>query len=129
MTISFDDPVVAQTMPELMIARRAMPVAQELLAGAVLREAAIGAKVGWHDTTVCAETGAIAIVPSEGDLVDLVGEVIVVKYPTPSEIRGVYAYVLGRAPLVDDLSLSRRAFLELGLLSSEFLECSIEVIA
>lgn len=128
-TISFDNPIEAQVIPELMIARRSFPTAQELFAGAVLREAASSAQIGWHDTDVCAETGAIAVVPDESELTDLVGEIIVVKRRLPAEIRGVYVYVLARAAVADDLSLSRRAFLHLGLLASESIECSVEVIA
>jgi hypothetical protein len=112
-----------------MIARRAFPVAQELLSGPVLRKAASSANVGWHDTEVCAETGAIAVVPSEGELVDLVGEIIVVKRHLPTEVRGAFVYVLARAAVPNDLSLSRRAFLHLGLLSGTALDCSVEVIS
>lgn len=128
-TIAFDNPVEAQMIPELMVARRAFPVAQELLAGPVLRKAAIAARIGWHNNDVCAETGPVAVVPAGGQLEELVGEVVVVKRRLPEAIRGVYVYVVGRSPVIDDLSLSRRAFLHLGLLASEFLECSVEVIA
>lgn len=128
-TIAFDDPVQAQMMPELMIARRAFPTSQGLFAGPVLREADTAARIGWHDTEVCAETGAIAVVPAGGDLDNLVGEIVVVKRRLAREVRGVYVYVLARAAVIDDLSLSRRAFLHLGLLSSESLTCSVEVIA
>lgn len=129
MTIAFDDPVEAQMIPELMIARRSFPTAQSLFEGPVLREATANAQIGWHDTEVCAETGAIALVPADGELTDLVGEIVVVKRRLPREIRSVYAYVLARAALADDLSLSRRAFLHLGPLAAEFLECSVEVVA
>jgi hypothetical protein len=129
MTIAFDDPVQAQMIPELMIARRAFPVAQELLAGAVLREASASAQIGWHDTTACAETGAIALVPPEGELTDLIGDTVVVKRHLATETRGVYVYVLARAAIPDALSLSRRAFLHLGPLASETIDCSVEVIA
>lgn len=127
--ISFDDPVKAQIIPELMIARRAFPVSQELFEGPVLREASSAAEVGWFDTEVCAETGAVAVVPPDGELADLVGELIVVKHRLPTQIRGVYVYVLGRAVVPEDLALSRRAFLHLGLLSSEFIECTVEVLS
>lgn len=128
-TISFDNPIEAQVIPELMIARRAFPVAQELFTGPILREANPSAMVGWFDTSVCAEGGAIAVVPVEGMLTELVGEIIVVKRRLPTEVRGVYVYVIGRAAIDEDLALSRRAFLRLGLLASESLDCSVEVIA
>jgi hypothetical protein len=128
-TIAFDDPVKAQMIPELMVARRAFPVAQDLFAGPVLRTAAPTARIGWFDTEVCAEMGAIAVVPAEGDLSDLVGEIVVVKRRMPNETRGSYVYVLARAAVLEDLCLSRRAFLNLAPLSSESIECSVEVIA
>ena len=127
--IEFTDPVEAQVIPELMIARRAFPKAQELFAGPVLREVDSAAQVGWHDTEVT-EAGALAVVPESGALSDLVGEVVVVKRDTPTAIRGIYVYVVGTvAQLPDDISLSRRAFFDLGLLSKEFLTCSVGVIA
>lgn len=129
MTIEFSDPVEAQVIPELMAARRAFPVSQQLLAGAVLREVSASASVGWHDTAVCAETGAIAVVPEEGMMAGLVGEIVVVKRSTPTLIRGVFVYVVGTASIIDDISISRRAFLDLGLLSNESLTCSVGVIA
>ena len=129
MTIEFNDPVKAQQDLELMASRRAFPVSQQLLAGPVQREASPAATVGWHNTDICAETGAIAVVPPEGILSGLVGDVIVVKRSTPTLIRGVFVYVVGTSgDLIDDLSLSRRAFLDLGLLSSERLTCSVGVI-
>lgn len=129
MTLSFDDPIEAQMMPELMIARRAFPVTQDLLSGPILREATDSAQVGWFDTEVCAEMGAIAVVSGEGDLAELVGEIIVVKRHLPREIRGAFVYVLARAAVLEDICLSRRAFLALGPLSSEALDCSVGVIA
>lgn len=129
MTIAFDNPITAQVIPELMIARRAFPVSQELFSGPVLREASPSAQIGWHDSEICAEAGAIAIVPEDGDLTELVGELVVVKHHLPAEIRGVFVYVLARGAVQGDLSLSRRAFLHLGLLSLEAIECTVEVLA
>lgn len=129
MTISFDDPIQAQVIPELMIARRAFPVTQELFAGAVLRTSSTAAEVGWFDTSVCAEMGAIAVVPAEGELANLVGEIVVLKRRLPREVRNVFVYVIGRAPVIWDIALSRRCFLHLGMLASESIDCSVEVIA
>lgn len=130
MTIEFSDPVEAQTIEPLMAVRRAFPVSQQLLAGAVLREEAAAASVGWHNTDVCAEMGAVAVVPTEGDLSGLVGDIVVVKNATPLLTRGVYVYVIGSDPrIIDDISIGRRAFLDLAPLSTESLVCSVGVIA
>lgn len=114
---------------DLMIARRAFPVAQELLAGPVLRTESESAAVGWHDTGVSPETGSIALVPEDGDLVDLVGHLVRVDRHLAGSTRTVYAYVYGTAAIADDLSLSRRCFLGLGILANETLECEIGVLA
>lgn len=128
--IDFSDPVAAQVLPELMAVRRAFPVSQDLLAGPTERQVSDGASIGWHDTEVCTELGAVAVVPPEGEFSGLVGDVLVVKHVTPTVIRGVYVYVVGTsAEIVDDLSLGRRAFLALALLSSESLTCSVGVVA
>lgn len=129
MTISFDDVLAAQAIPELMIARRAFPATQELFSRPVARVAASAAQIGWFDTEVCAEGGAVAVVAPDGPLADLVGEIVAVKLNLATEVRGVFVYVVGRAPVVEDLSLSRRAFLELAFLSTEALECSVEVLS
>jgi hypothetical protein len=128
--IEFSNPVEAQIIPELMAVRRAFPVSQQLLAGPVLREASTAARIGWHDTDVCAEMGAVAVVPDSGEFSSLVGDVIVVKRSTPTLMRGVFVYVVGSSTeIIDDISLGRRAFLALGLLSDEALTCSVGVIA
>ena len=123
------DLMEAQNTPELMLARRAFPTAQRLLRGGILREASPAAEIGWHGTEVTPELGSVAVVNSSGPLLELVGEVVVVKRIMPTELRSVFAYVIGSAPLVDDLSLSRRPFMALGYLANESLICSVEVIA
>jgi expansin (peptidoglycan-binding protein) len=114
---------------DLMKSRRVFAVAQEAFAGAVLRVAAADATIGWHSTDLHPETGSVALVREDGDFADLVGEVISVTRRLPTETRVVYAYVLGTASILDDLSLARRAFMGLGILTNEQLSCSIEVIA
>lgn len=129
MPIDFSDPTEAQIIPELMAARRAFPKSQELLAGPTLREVDAAAQVGWHGTDVCTELGAVAVVPPEAELSDLVGEVLVVKYTTTTITRGVYVYCVGTSAIIDDISIGRRAFFELGLLSHGVLTCSVGVVA
>jgi hypothetical protein len=123
------DPLTAQTDIDLMMARRAFAVAQENFAGAVLSTAALVADVGWHGTDLHPEAGSVGLVREDGDYVDLVGEIIKVSRVLTIETRVVYAYVVGTAGIIDDLSLSRRTFLGLGPLSNEQLVCTVEVIA
>lgn len=114
---------------DLMHSRRAFPVAQGLLAGAVLRIAAEAAVVGWHGSDLHPETGSVALVREDGEFTDLVGQIIRIERPIPGSSRSVYAYVYGTAPIADDLSLARRCFLGLGILANEVLTCSVEVLA
>lgn len=114
---------------DLMHARRAFPVAQELLSGPVLRLAAEEAQIGWHGSDTHPETGSVALVSESGDFVDLVGHLIRVERQLAGGQRSVYAYVLATAAVADDdFSLTRRTFLGLGVLANEVLTCSVEVL-
>lgn len=129
---NFQNPIEVQTDAELMASRRAFPTAQQLLAGGVLRVVADVLNVGWHDSSEHPETGAVALVSENGELVDLVGEVVqVTRYPVATGAATCAVYVVGSGDLEADIdiSLSRRAFLSLGLLSLESLPCRVEVIA
>lgn len=110
--------------PEVLIGRRAFAEAQALFDGE--RIAVVGrVAVGWHDTAVQPETGSFAVVRVGGPHTGLLGEVIRVTRGD----RSVLAYVLGSAGVPTDISLARRAFFALGLLASESLDCSVEVVA
>lgn len=126
--MSILDPISAQVDEDLLISRRAFAVAQEEFAGAGLRVAAEAADIGWHGTDLHPETGSVALVREDGPYVDLVGEIVGVSRTLSAESRTVYAYVIGTAPILDDLSLARRAFMGLGILSNELLVCTVEVI-
>ena len=82
---------------------------------------------GWHDTQTHPETGAFALVRTGAGLDDLVGEILRVTSAAPSA-RSVYVYCLGSAGVPTDLSLTRRGFAALGLLSLESLACLVEVV-
>jgi len=114
---------------DLMHSRRAFPVAQALLSGAVLRLAASEASIGWHGTEVSPETGSVALVREDGPFVELVGEIVRLERRVGIHDRAVYAYVYGTGPILDDLSLARRTFMGLGILANENVSASIEVIA
>lgn len=114
---------------DLMHSRRAFPVAQTLLSGPVLRVAASEATIGWHNTEVSPETGSVALVREDGPFVELVGEIVKIERRVGVHDRIVYAYVFATGPIIDDMSLARRAFMGLGILANANVGASIEVIA
>jgi hypothetical protein len=118
-----------QTDRDLMISRRAYAVAQELLAGPVLRLASEAAEIGWHGTQTHPESGSVALVREDDIYRSLVGHVIRIERNLPAETRSVYAYVYATAPIADDFSLARRTFFGLGILANEVLTCQVEVLA
>lgn len=111
--------------PEVMLGRRAFPMAQQLLAGSVESQLPQLVETGWHDTSVHPETGAFALVRQGAGLDDLIGEILRVQ----AQDRTAYVYCLGSADVPTDLSLARRAFLALGLLALESLGTSVAVVA
>lgn len=114
---------------DLMMSRRAYPVAQEAFSGPVLRVAAEEAAIGWHGAELHPETGSVALVREDGPFVELVGEIVRIERRLASETRVVFAYVYATAAILDDLSLARRTFMGLGILANENLVCSIGVVA
>ena len=84
--------------------------------------------VGWHHTRADPEWGSFAIVNQDSELAGLLGERVKVTVRTASRERSVVAYVHNRGELFDDLSLSRRLFLELGLLSADNVTATVEVL-
>jgi hypothetical protein len=111
---------------ELMWAQRAFPKAQQLLAatGAPTRRLPGLVDIGWHGTEVEPIAGAVGVIGLGGDQ-DLLGEVVRVSNGT----RSIYVYLLGVRAVPTPYSVSRRAFLGLGLLAIERLACVVEVIA
>lgn len=111
---------------ELLDGRRAFPVAQQLFAGALLRQVSGFVSVGWHDTETHPEAGSFAVVKLRGAYDDeLIGEVLEVR----AGHRSVFVYVVGAADVDFELSLSRRAFLALGVLANDSLDCLVGVVA
>lgn len=124
-----NDPVATQTDADLMNSRRAFPEAQELLRGATFERVAEGAAVGWHGSEVSPETGCVALVREDGPYTALVGEIVKLTHPLATGTRSVYVYVFATAAVLDDISISRRAFLALGILANANLDCVVETIA
>lgn len=125
----WDDPIQAQVEPEAMMARRAFPVSQQLLGGATVEVAAESLNVGWHGTDLHPENGATALVDPAGDYAGLVGEILCLTRLERGG-RSIYVYVIGSAKLDADvdISVSRRAFLGIGILASEFVAAKAEVV-
>jgi hypothetical protein len=113
---------------ELLTARRAFPEAQRVLAAErTLRRLPFSVEVGWHDTRVHHEAGSFALVRRAAAVGVRPGEVVCVTAALTH--RSVFVYVVAHEAISTDLSLSRRAFLALGLLTHETLHCTIEVAA
>lgn len=110
--------------PEITAGRRAFPMAESLLEDVPLSVAAVNMATGWHDTAISDEQGAFAVVRDGADLDDLIGEVLQITYKT----RTIYVYCLGSAGVVADLSLARRAFLSLALLTEEAIGARVAVV-
>jgi hypothetical protein len=84
---------------------------------------------GWHGTRFNRETGAFALVRSSGPLAHLIGERLKVTLVT-NRHRVVYVYVNGSTDRVyADLSLTRRAWLNLAPLSEKEAPVYVEVMS
>lgn len=105
---------------ELNVGRRAFPLTQEKFYGLPV-SAPQSLECGWHDTSVNPESGAFALVQQNAGLDDLIGEIVRVAYGS----KMVYVYVLQAAAIPTQFSLYRRAWLGLGRLSLESLECEV----
>jgi hypothetical protein len=87
------------------------------------------AEVGWHGTLINRETGSFAVVRTSGPFGNLIGERIKLTV-RGTQIRSVCVYVNGSTDRIPvDLSLTRRAFLALALLSSESIYANLEVLS
>lgn len=110
--------------PEVLNARRAFPEAQALLAGEPLTALPTELEVGWHDTSTHPETGAFAVVGIDSGLDDWIGEILLVT----ANGRACYVYVMGAVDVPVALSLARRAFCSLAVLSVEALPALVQVV-
>jgi hypothetical protein len=82
---------------------------------------------GWHGTIVDPERGAFALVHPDGALAELVGDRVRVR-ATPSG-RQVIVYVSAlNDDIIEDISLTRRAFADIALLSQDNQNVIVEVL-
>lgn len=114
---------------DLQLSRRALYISQEAWDRPTRSVAAPDASVVWHGSDVNAETGAIAVVGMDGPLSGLVGDIVRVTRVRGGVIQpSVLVYVVDRTDTSADLSLSRRAFQELGILANESIRARVEVV-
>ncbi len=109
---------------ELLDSRRAFPRAQELLGGVPSRRLPGLAATGWHSNDVHPEAGSVAVVGRLSPLAGLVGDIVRVTVGT----RQVFVLVLGARDVPVDLSLARRPFAALALLTTTSLSAIVEVV-
>jgi hypothetical protein len=121
--------IAEQDDVDLQLSRRALAVSQAVWDGPVRSVASPSSSVVWHGSSASRETGPVALVPLDGELADLVGNIVRVVRLGGVFQRSVCVYVLKQVDMEGDISLSRRAFLQLGILALEDLNCRIEVVA
>jgi len=122
--------LAAQNDLTLMKSRRAFPVSQAAWDKAAIAQVSPGLQVGWHDGGLHPETGAIALVNQAGPHTDLIGELIrVTRTALDGSERSVVVYVYDSAAGDVDVSLTRRAFLAIGLLANEYVVGRVEIVA
>jgi len=133
--VSVFEPLAVPAVDDLDLSRLPWDVAQRVLAASgALRQSRVVATAGWHGTILDPETGAVAIVRSDGPLADRVGERIRVSRRIGTLERSVVLVVHDELPFPDeladeDLSLAKRAFLDLGPWSAESLLVVVETLA
>lgn len=111
--------------PEVIASRLAFPDAQAWLDG---HGTAVGEfNVGWFGSTMISTRGCFAVVNlGQDNVANLVGEILRIR----NGPRSVLVYCVARTTLPWDIAISRRAFLELSLLTeASLLSSSVETIA
>ena len=87
------------------------------------------ATCGWHGTNFDPNRGAYAVVREDGPLGDLVGERLRLTYfPEPSLARSVVVYAITLGQPMEDISLSRRAFMGLAPLAAGRVSVVVDVL-
>lgn len=127
--VTMKDPVLRVSTDPAMVARLALAESQRLRAHAEPEGTAVFASAGWHDTAFDPNRGAYAIVRSDGPLADWVGEWVRVTAAGVTRTRAVTVYVVDEGQPIEDISLSRRAFLALAPLASTELDVTVQVMA
>lgn len=131
---SLFEPWIAPAVEDIQLSRLPWDLSQRALgATGVLRSSRTTGIAGWHGSILDTETGAVAIVRSDGPLAKLVGERIKVTREDSQVERTVYLFVHDEQAFPDelaseDLSLTRTAFVRLSPWCTDALEVTIEVL-
>ncbi len=116
---------VAPVQDEEQYARLPFSEAQVVLSAAP-RTAAVVASCGWHGTITDPERGSFAIVNSTGPLAKYIGERVRLLHP--SNETEVFAYVHSNGTIIDDISLSRRLFIQLASPATDNIRVTVETV-
>jgi hypothetical protein len=112
-----------QSSPRVRQVRQCLPDAQAALAGAVMQLGYF--TVRWHWMDVSDELGSFAVVDGNSPISGMVGDTAWVS----SGARGVAAYVIGsQHNLGADISIERRAFMQIGLLAESPMSARVGVV-
>lgn len=118
------------TATEQTLARMAFPEAQVVLGATSPVDRGVQAACGWHGTVVDANRGSFAVVREDGPLAGLVGQRVVLTTQSAAVTRKAYAYVVASSGrVVEDISVTRRLFLELAPLASDEVSVRVQVLA
>lgn len=119
-------PWIPPLIPTEQLAAMGWASSQRGLGGSVVSRPEITVSAEWHGTgEVDSNRGAFAVVAEGGPLADAVGDVLLVKRGRAT----AYVYVTASSDELDmDLSLARRAFMQLGDLSEESLPVRVQVV-
>jgi hypothetical protein len=132
--IADEDWWVPPDAPDLIYARYGFPEAQHVLEiGNPLTEARLDRPrlrgvCGWHGTSTDPERGSFCIVKTSTEFAALVGERVKITTRSVRTPRSVVAYVHEEGDILDDLSVTRRLFMALALLSDDTVNVAVEVI-
>jgi hypothetical protein len=117
-------------MDEMLFASLPFNEAQAQLGAPGVEGRLLTATCGWHGTSFDSQRGSFAIVSSDGPLKDMVGERLAITRGDTPQARTVYVYVhTDSDDLVDEISLTRRAFMALGDPALDNIDVSVDVVA
>lgn len=116
-----------------LLAGRAFPETQRLLASPALRRLSETSTVGWHGAATSPAEPAFALVRRGGPLDNnavgddegVIGEVLILTRTGGDD--PIYVYCLGAADLPTDISVTLRAFIALAVPTAEQIECLVAV--
>lgn len=113
-------------LTDLEIARLPFGAAQTALETTPVVDTSVLARAGWHGTALDRERGSFAIVNRGGKLKQMVGKRVSVSTFSG---KSVIAVVSGEASMEDDISLTRRSFMEIGPLALESVGVKVQELS